>query len=74
MWNLTAPQAECDEGYYCMGGASRPEPTDNVTGAICPAGGYCGVGATEPASCPAGYFNMFEGATSSSDCSICWAG
>lgn len=45
-----------------------------VTGAICPAGGYCTKGVSEPISCPAGTFNMFEGAESSSDCSACWPG
>ena len=59
--NLTAPEAQCDEGYYCIKGARRPEPSDNVTGAICPAGGYCEVGVTSPKSCPAGKFNMFTG-------------
>ena len=57
--NLTAPQDKCDEGYYCISGARRPEPTDKVTGDICPSGGYCDRGTTAPQSCPDGQFNRF---------------
>lgn len=32
---------ECDAGFLCLGGASRPEPTDETTGQLCPLGGYC---------------------------------
>jgi len=26
--SLTSPETQCDEGYYCIEGAKRPEPTD----------------------------------------------
>ena len=71
---MTTYSDQCDEGYYCIKGSKRPEPTDEVTGAICPAGGYCTKGVSVPLNCPAGKFNMFEGAESSSDCSECWPG
>lgn len=31
---------ECDAGFYCIEGATRPDPIDGITGKICPAGGY----------------------------------
>lgn len=35
------PSGECTAGFYCKGGAVLPNPTDEVTGNICPAGTYC---------------------------------
>ena len=52
--NLTIPEGPCDSGYYCIKGALRPEPTDTVTGNICPTGGYCPSGAATPSYCPDG--------------------
>ena len=46
----------CDAGFYCILGAIRPDPTDGITGMICPAGGYCLQGATSVSSCPAGKY------------------
>lgn len=37
-WQTTGP---CDGGFVCIGGASMSAPTDNITGTICPPGGYC---------------------------------
>ena len=31
----------CKAGYYCARGSNREDPTDGVTGDICPAGRYC---------------------------------
>ena len=33
---------QCDAGYYCAGEAIRADPTDDITGNICPPGRYCG--------------------------------
>ena len=33
---------DCDPGFYCARGASRADPTDGVTGDVCPVGRYCG--------------------------------
>jgi len=44
----------CDAGFLCLGGSSRPEPTDFTTGRRCPAGGYCTQGTAVVQSCPAG--------------------
>lgn len=38
---LSVPSGECTAGFYCKGGAVLPNPTDDVTGNICPAGTYC---------------------------------
>lgn len=59
--NLTAPQDDCDDGFLCVKGSKRPEPTDAVTGYICPTGGYCPKGSVSPSYCADGYFNVFEG-------------
>lgn len=59
---------QCDAGYFCREGASRPEPTDGITGNECPEGRYCPKGTTEEVPCPAGEFNAVKHATSSSDC------
>ena len=39
---LAAVSGQCDAGYYCGDGASRADPTDGVTGNLCPPGRYCG--------------------------------
>lgn len=38
---LSMPSGECTAGFYCKGGAVLPNPTDDVTGNICPEGTYC---------------------------------
>jgi len=49
-------------------------PTDGVTGKICPMGYYCPEGATVETACPIGTFRDAEGGTSLTDCIICDAG
>lgn len=61
---------QCDAGFYCILGATRPDPTDGITGKICPAGGYCLKGATSISSCPAGKYNPYQGAKDSSSCIV----
>ena len=39
---LPSVSGSCDPGYYCARGASRSDPTDGITGDICPPGRYCG--------------------------------
>ena len=39
LWAVTAAY---EAVYYCDRGASIEDPTDGVTGNICPAGRYCG--------------------------------
>lgn len=57
-----------------MGGASRPEPIDNVTGSRCPAGSTCIQGVAAPLACVAGKFNPNEGSVAATGCANCYAG
>ena len=72
--NQTAATDDCDEGFFCIGGSKRPEPTDSITGKACPRGGYCVAGTTSPASCPAGKYMAIEGAIAVTQCIPCPAG
>lgn len=49
--NVTGP---CDAGYFCTEGAKFADPTDNVTGGICPKGHFCPAGTYDPEKCPEG--------------------
>lgn len=64
----------CDAGFYCIGGSSRPEPTDDTTGSRCPAGGYCVKGTPAPAACDPGQYGPYVGARSLADCIPCKPG
>ena len=37
----------CSAGYYCLGSATIPTPTDGVTGGKCTPGNYCPEGSTD---------------------------
>lgn len=65
---------KCDAGYYCIAGASRPEPTDEITGERCPPGGYCLKGGSKPTACAAGEYGPYTGAQTSADCIDCLPG
>ena len=39
---LSVVTGPCDPGFYCARAASRADPTDGVTGDVCPRGRYCG--------------------------------
>lgn len=54
---LTEPTADCDEGFYCLLGATVPNnPTEDSTGGPCPVGHYCPQGTSLPLGCPAGSY------------------
>lgn len=74
MTSVGADSEKCDAGFYCIEGATRPDPTDGITGMICPAGGYCLKGATSVSSCPSGKYNPEEGAKVSDSCIVCLPG
>ena len=38
---LNQSEGPCAAGYYCLGEASTPTPTDGTTGNVCPQGRYC---------------------------------
>ena len=64
----------CSPGFYCTLGATRPDPTDTVTGDVCPVGSYCPSGTGDTVKCPAGYFSNGTGNTVFDDCKPCTAG
>lgn len=61
---LGSPDGLCDPGYYCTSKATIPNPTDGVTGDICPAGGFCEKGTRVSGSCPPGSYNPDTGGKS----------
>eukprot|EP00826_Nyctotherus_ovalis_P040470 TRINITY_DN3998_c0_g4_i3.p1 TRINITY_DN3998_c0_g4~~TRINITY_DN3998_c0_g4_i3.p1 ORF type:complete len:803 (+),score=116.19 TRINITY_DN3998_c0_g4_i3:2604-5012(+) len=71
---LTEATEPCDEGFYCVGGSKRPEPTDKITGDLCPKTGYCLQGAEEPTPCLKGTYVVIVGAYKQDQCVPCLAG
>lgn len=43
-------------GWYCLGGAIQPMPTDAAQGGKCLKGQYCPIGSEEPIPCPPGKY------------------
>ena len=68
---MTGP---CDAGHYCIEGAKVSDPTDNITGAICPKGRYCPTGTYDPQECPKGTYSNSTGNKNVSDCQACLPG
>ena len=71
---LSVENGECQAGFYCTSGASRPNATDGVTGNICPAGHYCPLGSTSPQRCPPGTFGPYIGNPNDTFCLPCLGG
>ena len=71
---LKAPDGLCDMGYFCLGKATTPNPTDGTTGDVCLAGGFCDMGSFISISCKPGTFNTDTLATSEADCIACTPG
>lgn len=44
---LIEPSGQCAAGFLCFTGAKMPNPTDNITGSLCPPGGFCQGGLKE---------------------------
>ena len=74
MTSVGQESEKCDAGFYCISGAIRPDPTDGITGMICPKGGYCLKGATSVSSCPSGKYNPEQGAKTADSCISCLPG
>ena len=74
MEGLSVETAPCAMGYFCTRGASQPNPTDGVTGDVCPMGKYCPVGTHVPFDCPAGTFSNVTGNQDVGDCEPCTPG
>ncbi|KAM8989348.1 uncharacterized protein PRD47_016773 [Ara ararauna] len=71
---LSVPSGECTTGFYCKAGATIPNPTDGVTGNICPGGTYCTAASAVPKLCPAGTFSSLQGRRMLSECQPCPSG
>ncbi|EDV25654.1 uncharacterized protein TRIADDRAFT_55968 [Trichoplax adhaerens] len=71
---LTQPTGKCKEGYFCIQGATVADPTDKITGDVCPLGHYCPDGTLVPVKCGPGTFSNTTGNTNSSGCQLCPAG
>lgn len=59
---------KCAPGYFCVGKATTPTPTDGTTGNICTKGNYCPEGATAVTKCAAGTYNHITGQKVCLDC------
>lgn len=53
---IAAPTYHCAGGFYCTLRASSANPTDGITGNICPKGHYCPMGTEVSKNCPIGMF------------------
>lgn len=71
-YQLSAPKGDCEAGYYCILGATKPNPDDGgLTGKQCDKGYYCLSGADSQTPCPVGKYNDKQGASSLSFCLNC---
>lgn len=61
----------CAPGYYCISGAETRNPSDGISGNICPAGRYCPAGSYMPIACPAGKYALEIGNDGPEDCLDC---
>ncbi|GCC23266.1 hypothetical protein chiPu_0001660 [Chiloscyllium punctatum] len=68
---LIEPSGSCLTGFYCFRGAMYPNPTDGITGDICPMGKFCEAGSVAGVDCPIGHYSNKTGLTSPSDCTPC---
>ena len=70
-YGLSAPDNQCDAGYYCIQGASNSQPTVPAIGGMCGIGTFCLRGVATAANCPNGKFNVFKGCRKAADCLDC---
>ncbi|XP_075462631.1 uncharacterized protein LOC142498007 [Ascaphus truei] len=56
---ITEPTGHCLPGYWCIEGSKISNPTDGVTGKVCPKGKYC-ISGNLSGDCQAGYFCDFH--------------
>jgi len=70
----SAGSGECNERYYCSGGASSASPNNDTTGGLCPPGHYCPRKTATPKKCPPGTFSSASGNSIVDDCEKCLEG
>ncbi|XP_053757201.1 zonadhesin-like isoform X9 [Panthera pardus] len=51
---LVAVSGPCSAGFHCTQAAAVPNPTDGITGDLCPPGHFCPKGSPKPTPCPPG--------------------
>lgn len=65
---MSLPQADCNAGSYCPGGAVSPVEI------ICPVGNYCPLGSKQPTPCPSGTMSNELGNPNITYCELCTPG
>lgn len=66
---LTEPTGSCYGGFYCLGGATKPNnPVEDATGGPCPLGFRCPNGTSIPLSCDLGFYNNQTGQEKCFEC------
>ena len=71
---LTTPNGPCSAGYICISGATTAQPTDGITGKVCPQGSYCPEGSSVKTKCPKGTFGGSTGLQNMTECTACTPG
>ncbi|XP_026534414.1 neurogenic locus notch homolog protein 4-like [Notechis scutatus] len=71
---LVTPSGPCLPGYYCVLKAWRPNPVQDETGSLCPAGHFCPLSSNRPTPCPKGTFLPLPGMLSQNACLPCPGG
>nr|XP_009672374.1 PREDICTED: zonadhesin-like [Struthio camelus australis] len=71
---LLTPSGPCLPGYYCTLKARLPNPVNDETGDLCPAGHFCPPGSSKPELCPAGTFLPQSGMVFRNACLPCPGG
>ncbi|KAG8141531.1 hypothetical protein E2320_007142, partial [Naja naja] len=71
---LVTPSGPCLPGYYCVLRAWRPNPVEDETGSLCPAGHFCPLSSNRPIPCPKGTFLPLPGMLSQNACLPCPGG
>ncbi|XP_048369079.1 uncharacterized protein LOC125442027 [Sphaerodactylus townsendi] len=71
---LVTPSGPCSPGYFCTLRARVPNPVDDDSGALCPAGHFCPVGSSSPTPCPSGMLQPQTGMLSFNACLPCPGG
>ncbi|XP_024910938.1 signal peptide, CUB and EGF-like domain-containing protein 3 [Cynoglossus semilaevis] len=66
---LSEPSGKCWKGFFCLGGADRPDPPFRDSGGgPCPKGYYCSEGSATPQLCPQGTISTDDGQASCRAC------
>nr|XP_048683106.1 sushi, von Willebrand factor type A, EGF and pentraxin domain-containing protein 1-like [Caretta caretta] len=71
---LLIPSGPCLPRYYCILKARVPNPVNDETGDLCPAGHFCPLGSSSPVPCPTGTFLPQSGMASHNACLPCPGG